>query len=750
MKPILIDWVWEGLLVILLVYFSAIILESVLASIVRKKMPLHLGIVAACAIYTAITWAFYYNYATPLSAVLPWVGLVVLGGMGLKLVAHGQAKKGIFNAHAIVDFFKPIVGFFILFIIFAALYSALLADRRLPVVISGNNDIWACAKFTHLALNQPIGNNFVNLDLLKSFPGASDQTPTTFMFLASLAYFSGQEVVDILSVGLILVLTMSAIIIKELCIKHWNVRAPLAYLIAIAWITSSVSFYLASNYFLPQWLGICLFLATILIALRNEDKILIQTATLSLLNYLMFMTYPALFFPYMVILLFLAVMEAAFSWRNSGDVFFNPRLASIIFSIPVSLGIACVLDIGHFKTMISRMVALSSANVGWPLSLLNPFALMAFPFKQIDSGVMIPKVVGYFTILALVCYLTYRAHKTKTLSSARFALSVLFTSGLSMYLCYYALKGVSYQQWKFAGSIVLPLSFLPIVAVVSAFDGEGRVSATVKHALLIALIATNVFVMNKLTVNSRSALSRYAPLRELTHYDQAPNLKAINVDLKDDFTGTMIAAQFVNQKPLTLWSRSYYSEDRAEDYSKLSPDNILVTNSCSVFDSRNLTMLGESFCILHGAPSLGEEFSIKFNNPLPSILRTAGLSAQESWGRWSDGHKVVLDIPVNMEWKGVELKIKGFPFISSGIKRQGMSFWVHGSKVKELSVVSESEIVIYLNRAMFNDGRVELTIDLPDAVSPSKFGSPDTRVLGFGFYALEVKAVVEMDIREHE
>lgn len=740
MKPILIDWVWEGLLVILLVYFSAIVLRSALVSIVRKRLPLQLGIVAVCAIYTAITWAFYYNYATPLSAVLPWIGLTVLGGMGLELGIHAQGEKGIFTANTIVDFLKPVVEFSILFIIFSALYSVLVADRRLPVVGTPNNDIWSYAKFSHLVLNQPVGNNIVNFDLLKN-PSA-DQSPTAFMFLAGLAYCLGQEIVDILSVGLILILTISACIVKKLCVKHWHMQASLAYLIAVAWITSSFSFYIASNYFFAQWLGICLFLATILVALHNEDKILVQTATLSLLNFLTFMTYPALFFPYMGILLFLMIMESAFSWKTSDIVFFNPRLASATFSIPISLGIAFALDPGHFKTMMSRMVGLSSANAGWPFRLLNPFALTAFPVTRIDFGVGIFKMIGYFIILVLVCYLTYRAHKTKILSSARFAVSTVFILGLSIYLCYYALKGASYQPWKFAGSVVLPLSFLPIADVFSAFDGKGRAITTTKHALLIALIGLNIFFMNK-TVHSSIDLRTYAPLRELTQYDQDPNVEAINVDLKDDFIGTMVATYFINQKPLFLWSRSYYSEDKVEDYSKLSRGNILITNSCSILASQNRTMLGKSFCIINEAPLLAEEFSIKFNKPLPLILRIAGLSGQEWWGRWSDGHKVVLDIPVNMKWKGVELKIKGTPFIPQGTTSQRMSFSVHGSKVKELSVASESEIVIHLNQEMFDDGHVELIIDLPDAVSPSRFGFTDTRVLGFGFQTLEVRAMDE-------
>jgi hypothetical protein len=321
---------------------------------------------------------------------------------------------------------------------------------------------------------------------------------------------------------------------------------------------------------------------------------------------------------------------------------------------------------------------------------------------------------------------------------------------MAVYLCYYAFKGDSYQPWKFAGSVVLPLSFVPIAAVVSAFKGKGRVSATAKHALLIALITVNGFYMNKLTVSSRSTLSRYIPLRELTHYDQDPSVRTVNVNFKDDFTATMIAAAFVNQKLLSLLSPSYYSVERAEDYSKLSRDNILVVNDGTGYNSENLTMLGESFCVIHGAPRLAEEYSIKFNKLLPSILRTAGLSGPENWGRWSDGHKVVLDLPVNMEWNGVELEIKGAPYLPPGSKNQRMAFSVHGNKVKELFVASESEIVIHLSRAMFGDGRVELIIDLPDAVSPSTVGATDPRVLGFGFHTLDVKAVVQGDSREHE
>ena len=354
----------------------------------------------------------------------------------------------------------------------------------------------------------------------------------------------------------------------------------MAYLIAVAWVTSSFSFYLASNYFLAQWLGIGLFLATILIALSNKETTLIQTATLSLLNYLMFMTYPPLFFPYMGILLLLVIMES-----SSG-------LASVIFSIPISLGIAFVLDSGHFKTMMSRMMELSNGN-GWPLNLLNPVVFMMLPVKPLDTGVMVPKIIGYFIILALVVYLTHRAHRTKTLSSARLAVSVVFIAGLLLYLGYYALKGASYQPWKFAGSVVLPLFFVPIADVVSAFNGNGRVSAIIKHALLIVLIGLNVFFISIFAIRSADHLRTLASLRKLTRYDQDPNVKAIHVNIKGDYVNTMIAEQFINQKPLVLESTALYS--------KLSRDNILVTDNCAVFDAKDLTMLGDSFCILHGS-----------------------------------------------------------------------------------------------------------------------------------------------------
>jgi len=736
-NPILIDWIWEGLLVILLAYFSAIGLRSGIASILKKEVPVQLGILAACAIYTAVTWAFYYNYTTPLSTVFPWLGFVVLGGIGLNFFTFVQGKKSILTMNTIVVFIKPLVEFVILFLIFIVLYSLLVADRRLPMVISGNNDIWSYAKFTHLALDQPMGNNIVNLNLLKI--GAADQSPTAFMYLTGLAYCSGREIVDILGVGLILILTACVFIVKEICVKQWYMRASLAYLIGVAWIASPFSFYLTINYFLAQWLGICLFLATVLMVLAKAETILIQTAILSLLNYLMFMTYPALFFPYMGILLFLVAIESAFSWKYLGTKFINSGLVSFIFSIPASLGIVCALDLSHFKIMLLRIIELSSGN-GWPLRLLNPLALMAFPVTPIDLGIGIYKKVGYFIILVLIGYLTYRAHQKKTLSSVRFAVSTVFITGLLMYLCYYALKGASYQQWKLAGSVILPLSFVPVAAVISVFDGKGRMSATAKYALLIVLISLNVFFMIKYATRSLLDLRMYAPLRELTHFDRTSNVKVINVDFKNDFTGTMIATQFINQAPLSFWSRSYFSEDKAGDYSKLSGDNILVTNNCAVNDFQNLTMLGESFCIINEVPRLAEHFSIQFNKPLPPILRTVGLSGQEWWGRWSEGHEVSLDIPVDMKWKGVELKIKGSPFIPQGIKSQRMSFSVHGNKVKELSISSESEIIILLKREMFDDGSVKLIIDLPDAVPPSQFGSADTRVLGFWFHTLEVKA----------
>ena len=731
MKLILINWIGEGLLVILSVYLLAIMLRSALSALARKKLPFTLAIAGVFTIYTAITWVFYYNYATPLSAVFSWFGSGVLVMILIfMLLVHSESNQGKLNIGQIVRFLKPAAEFFILFVILAALYSVLIVDKRLPIVIYGNNDVWGYGKFTHLALNQPSGNNVVDIDLLKN--RGAYTTPTALMLLAGLAHFLRKEVVDILGLGLILVLTLGAFLIKELCLKHWKVKTLLAYLIAIVWISSSFSFYLASNYFLAQWLGICIFLASILVALGNEDKILIPTITLSLLNYLMLMTYPGLFFPCMVILLFLAGMESAFSGKNLGA-------AGVLFSIPAALGITGALNLKYLKATISHVAEFSSLAAGWPLGLLNPFTLIAIPVTPIDSGALVVKVLGYFVIFALAGYLIYRANKTKTLSAAQFALSSVFILGLVVYLFYYGLKGNSYQQWKFAGSVVLPLSFLPMVGLVSAL-GKGKISTTVKYAFLIAFIGLNLWVINKLAIRFLTDLKVYAPLRALVDYDQDLKIENIAVDLKDDHMGTMIAAQFINQKPLTLRSRSYYSKEEVKNYLEPPLGGILLTNNCSGFNSQDLTMLGNSFYIIRSDLRLLEKIFIKFNKPLSFISRTSGLSIAESWGRWSDGYKMVLEIPVKKEWKEVELKFKGMPFLAPGIERQRMFFSVHGKRLNDYFVSKETVINIYLNQAMFDDGYVELTIDLPDAQTPSKFGSIDQRVLAFAFYSLEIKA----------
>ena len=49
-------------------------------------------------------------------------------------------------------------------------------------------------------------------------------------------------------------------------------------------------------------------------------------------------------------------------------------------------------------------------------------------------------------------------------------------------------------------------------------------------------------------------------------------------------------------------------------------------------------------------------------------------------------------------------------------------------------------MTIHIDRSLFNNGYIPLTIDLPDSSSPSRYGSTERRVLGFYFLSLHVRA----------
>ncbi len=612
MNSILLEWAWEGLDVILTAYLAAFVIKWTSAAIFKKVLPLFSTILLACLIYMLITWFVYKNLDIPLKSILPWLFLAPwIGGLVIFLKNLATFKSSPISQT--ISFLKPVAEIYLFFIILSCIYSLLILDNRFPVVVSGNNDIWDYSKYASFMLNKLTRNNIVGFDLFSS--GTLDQTPSSMVFLAGLSSLTGKSVFNILELGMILVISSSTFFVKKIIQNSWKLSSSWAYLSAILWISASFPSYLVGNYFLAQHIGISLFLMSILFLYSDETRKSVQILTLTSLFSLIFMTYPAMFFPYTGIFVFSKGFEGLFLRKYQNSVFskipeYHFSLTSVLISIPASLLTIFFFDPSYFKTTIFNMIYLANVMVGWPFRLLNPLVLVSMPLTQgIDDDVVGHKTIGYCIVFALIAYLTFRSYRQCSLSKKQISLTILFVATLAGYLLYFILKGPSYQQWKLAGSVVMPMAFIPVVLIIQSLQSTFR-TKLMAYFFLTLVITANITIVIRHANRSKNVLTRFLPLQEISSFDQDRRIRSITVDLKNHFQSTMIAIQFVNKKQIFLWSASYFNNNKQEHFSDIPQDGLLLTAGCSIFDHKNMIKLGKLYCAFLGPPKLANDYSI--------------------------------------------------------------------------------------------------------------------------------------------
>lgn len=285
----------------------------------------------------------------------------------------------------------------------------------------------------------------------------------------------------------------------------------------------------------------------------------------------------------------------------------------------------------------------------------------------------------------------------------------------------------------------MPMAFIPVVLAIRSLQSTLR-TKLMAYFFVTLVITANITIMIRHANHSEKVLNRFLPLQKLSSFDQDRRIRSIIVDLKNHVQSTMIALQFVNKKQLFLWSASYFNNNKQEHFSDVPHDGLLITEGCSIFDHKNMISLGKFYCAFLGPPKVANDYSIRFNRPLPPSLKTEGLGGREERGRWNNGDKTTLLIPIINQWQGATLILKGDPFLAKDLTKQRVIFSARGVPLKDFSVSREAKMTLHIDRSLFDNGYIPLTVDLPDSSSPSRYGSTDRRVLGFYFLSLHVRA----------
>lgn len=108
-----------------------------------------------------------------------------------------------------------------------------------------------------------------------------------------------------------------------------------------------------------------------------------------------------------------------------------------------------------------------------------------------------------------------------------------------------------------------------------------------------------------------------------------------------------------------------------------------------------------------------------------------GFSNHEEWGTWTDGHTAVMRFSITSNCEEVLGIISGGAFNNE----QKIEVYVNNTKVFSDDSFAGGNIEFTFKNPG-SDCPVELRLELPDAISPTAFGSSDVRVLGLGVQSM--------------
>lgn len=115
-----------------------------------------------------------------------------------------------------------------------------------------------------------------------------------------------------------------------------------------------------------------------------------------------------------------------------------------------------------------------------------------------------------------------------------------------------------------------------------------------------------------------------------------------------------------------------------------------------------------------------------------------GWSGPEPWGTWSDGHEALIYLKLKKAPVGdIALHISGVAFINEKHSLQRVDVFINDKKMGTLRRDSSVEKIdtILIPKYVYSksNGRIKITMQFPDAISPADIGmSKDSRVLSFG------------------
>jgi hypothetical protein len=652
-------------------------------------------------------------------------------------------------------------GAFIMFYVVAYLFfTPDLSGASLPLATYLNNDLMNYLNITR-AFQERGPSNVAGMSFLTS--PAYWQTPAAFYVIALLSAFFRH---DAMHAAMPLQFSLSAaiaLLAARISRSVFRVSWFWALALGAAVISGPFFRYIAGHYFLSTLLTVPILLNLLWITIKSVEgrrRVDVPLGLCFATHYvLLLLTYPILLAIGLAVQAGIAAAAAAASgWRQHSNAWRDTGMLLTRAAAVIGLGLAGTVAVApqHVFTAAQGVFRLSQVGVaGWPLRLIAPAALFGFPRHihrvQVESeGIVYATAILSVAATALIITFGWVLRSRATLAERLFV--VVGAGSLLLYCAAYSRLGPSYQQWKLASYLPLPLSFVPFAALVRLFRHDVRAHAdrswrTWLDRGLAALFAV-VFVGGNLRVHATIEPRPWtfsAALAKLSTIDELPYVEELYVEMKD-MRNTFLPVYFIRSKTLHLISQSYYPhEPLALDHISRRRPYLLQDFGCEgVGHNSTMTIEGVG-CLMFAPPSPELDTPYPFNRTFHFVRPAQGIGPRESWGRWNSSRQAQLRLNVDSlripSDRVLYVNLRLAPYLPPGTSAQRVGFTWGTEHAVQAGLASEGWFAFTLQPGDWTGVRVKtvtMLLDMPGATAPADVepGSRELRPLAVAFKEL--------------
>jgi hypothetical protein len=639
-------------------------------------------------------------------------------------------------------------------VLFLSQFLVAYGLKNPPIGSIGNNDIFSWA----LMADSFLGN--ANLqNIIPDGPRYSKLLEVnclgTDFLLAFFAKISNSSSLEATPFYAVFCLTLITGLIFEILKQGFNLTNRWALIAAGFTGSNSFLYYIVHNGFYSQLVATIFYLSLILLTLVSltncYNKSLCKTIALfSILFCGILFCYQSGFVVFLIFSLLFSLLYSTIRFifsigknKKYQAILYTDYMPFLSMVLGVIFSFALLPEFAYFTIEQSKFA--SSVVAGWPLPIVNPAYLLSIPFITIfpqKTGtwsewiVVIMLLLATFVVLVSVNRKYPKFNLLKSLS-----LFLFFIISVSLYLIYFKTKGESYQAWKLASFVVLPISFSLIASILLLiqilFANKPKLALAIYFIFLCAMLAS--------FISSPKKNSAFIGLNIETIH----NIQALRRNLRNDGIKNLVLAtpEFGNTMILFPLLSKYF---------KLYPLSVsyifpFKSSEISTLDKTN-TKIIEPHLKASQPPQDANKYAVrdieesklnaytfkKAHANFLTIPTINGMSDPEPWGTWSVGNNVMIEIELPPDLKQKDFSIF-LALTSFGQKEFAIN--INNKKYGDYVIEKEKNIVLEINKNDSSSGKILLSFYIKNPQAPKDVnpGSNDPRLIGLGFISLELR-----------